>query len=160
MKRIVTFALASVLAAAGLAPAGAAAQQNNPVELVGDVKLDKRVVENGKETRVLVEPSVVVPGDALLFTTRYRNAGTAPIKDFVVTNPLPQAVQLAPEGSEQLMVSVDGGQSFGKLATLKVKGPDGTARAAVPADVTHIRWVLPVLAPGSSGALSYHAIVR
>ena len=157
MKRILIAALGSLLIAS--APAMAAAQ-SNPVELIGDVKVDKVVVENDKEKHVLVEPGVVVPGDALLFTTKYRNAGTAPIKDFVVTNPLPDAVQLAPQGADQLVVSVDGGKSFGKLSALRVAGSDGAQRAAVAADVTHIRWVLPVLAPGASGALSYHAIVR
>ncbi|WP_309622852.1 hypothetical protein [Novosphingobium sp.] len=157
MKRILIATLGSVLIAT--APAVAAAQ-TNPVELIGDVKVDKVVVENGKEKHVLVEPGVVVPGDALLFTTTYRNAGATPIKDFVVTNPLPDAVQLAPQGADQLVVSVDGGKTFGKLTTRRVTGSDGAPRAAVEADVTHIRWVLPVLAPGASGALSYHAIVR
>ena len=157
MKRILITTLGCLLIAT--APAVAAAQIN-PVELIGDVKVDKLVVENGKEKHVLVEPGVVVPGDALLFSTRYRNTGAAPIKDFVVTNPLPGAVQLAPQGSDQLVVSVDGGKIFGKLAALRVAGSDGAPRAAVPADVTHIRWVLPVLAPGASGSLSYHAIVR
>jgi uncharacterized repeat protein (TIGR01451 family) len=157
MKRILIAALGSLLIAA--APAVATAQ-SNPVELIGDVKVDKLVIENGKEKHVLVEPGVVVPGDALLFTTKYRNAGTVPIKDFVVTNPLPEAVQLAPQGADQLVVSVDGGKTFGKLAKLRVAGSDGEQRAAAAADVTHIRWVLPVLAPGASGALSYHAIVR
>lgn len=157
MKRILIAALGTVLIAT--APAVAAAQ-TNPVELIGDVKVDKVVVENGKEKHVLVEPGVVVPGDALLFSTSYRNTGAAPIKDFVVTNPLPGAVQLAPQGSDQLVVSVDGGKTFGKLAVLRVAGSDGAPRAAVPADVTHIRWVLAVLAPGASGSLSYHAIVR
>lgn len=144
-----------------LAPVGAAAQAA-PVELNGDVKVDKVVVENGQEKHVLLAPDAtsVVPGDKLVFATRYRNNGGAEVKNFVVTNPLPAGVMLAPEGAGSLDVSVDGGKTYGKLAVLKVKGQDGQVRAAQAGDVTHIRWVLPVLAPGATGTLSYNAIVR
>lgn len=157
MNRMMIAALGTILPA--LTPSIALAQAA-PVELVGDVKVDRVVAENGTEKHVLTEPGVVVPGDALLFTTKYRNAGTVAIKNFVVTNPLPEAVVLSAEGADQLIVSVDGGKTFGKLAVLRVAGADGKARPAQPGDVTHIRWVLPVLAPGGSGTLSYHATVR
>jgi hypothetical protein len=101
-----------------------------------------------------------VPGDKLVFTTRYRNSGTQPVNDFVVTNPLPGAVMLAGEEADQHTVSVDGGKTWGKLATLTVDDGKGGKRAATAADVTHLRWVLPLLQPGANGALTYHAIVR
>lgn len=157
MNRFMIAAFGAAMVA--LAPAGAMAQ-TSPVELKGDVKVDTVVVENGKEKHVLADPRVVVPGDSLVFSTSYRNTGSAAIKDFVVTNPLPEAVMLAPDGAEKLVVSVDGGKTFGRLASFSVTGADGKARPAQAGDVTHIRWVLPVLAPGSAGTLSYHAIVR
>lgn len=157
MNRMMIAALGTVLAT--MTPSLASAQ-TAPVELVGDVKVDRVVVENGAEKHILTEPGVVVPGDALLFTTQYRNAGTVAIKNFVVTNPLPEAVALSAEGADKLTVSVDGGKTFGKLAALRVAGADGKARPAQAGDVTHIRWTLPVLAPGGSGSLSYHATVR
>ncbi|MEQ1497103.1 MAG: hypothetical protein ABL914_00445 [Novosphingobium sp.] len=157
MNRFMIAALGAALAS--LAPAAALAQVS-PIELKGDVKVDTVVVENGKETHVLVEPKLVVPGDDLVFSTSYRNNGATPVKDFVVTNPLPTAVMLAPEGADKLVVSVDGGKTFGALSALSVAGTEGKARPAVAADVTHIRWILPVLAPGSTGKLTYHAIVR
>lgn len=157
MNRMMIAALGTVLA--GMAPSIAMAQAA-PVELVSDVKVDRVIVENVTEKHVLSEPGVVVPGDALLFTTQYRNAGTVAIKNFVVTNPLPEAVSLSAEGADKLTVSVDGGKTFGKLAALRVAGADGKARPAQAGDVTHIRWILPVLAPGGSGSLSYHATVR
>lgn len=159
MNRIRVAAIGAALVAAmpTLAYAQAAPA---PVELAGDVKVDRVVVENGTKKHVLAEPGVVLPGDTLLFTTTYRNTAKVAIKDFVVTNPLPEAVALAPEGADQLTVSVDGGKTFGKLAALRLTGADGTSRAAQAGDVTHIRWILPILAPGASGALSYHATVR
>lgn len=148
--------LGAVAITAGAVPALAVAQ---PVELKGDVKLDKLVTVGGQTQHVYSAPEVVVPGDRLLFSTAYRNAGTAPVKNFVVTNPIPAGVTLASEGAEMHEVSVDGGKTWGKLAALTV--PAGTTRrAAVPSDVTHLRWTLAVLAPGAQGSVTYNAIVR
>jgi uncharacterized repeat protein (TIGR01451 family) len=151
-------AAASGLLASMAAPA-VSAQVVQPIELKGDVKVDKVVVENGKEKRVLIDPKVVVPGDKLVFSTAYRNTGTEVVKNFVVTNPIPAGVALAPLGSEKLEVSVDGGKTWGRLAALSVSDAAGP-RSAQAGDVTHIRWILPVLAPGASGTLTYNALVR
>ena len=157
MNKFLIAAFSGLLAATA-APA-AMAEASQPVELKGDVKVDKLVIENGHEKHVLVAPNVVVPGDKLVFATSYRNNGSVAVKDFVVTNPIPEGVMLASQGAELLDVSVDGGKSWGKLAQLKVSDTAGP-RAAQASDVTHIRWVLPVLAPGAKGTLSYNAIVR
>lgn len=157
MNKFMIAALCGLLSAAA-APA-ALAQSAQPVELKGDVKVDKVVVENGKEKHVLVDPSVVVPGDKLLFATAYRNKGTVEVKNFVVTNPIPAGVAFVRAGGDQFVVSVDGGKTWGALAQLKVADAAGS-RSAQPSDVTHIRWTLPVLAPSAQGALSYNAVVR
>ncbi|WP_395394429.1 hypothetical protein WBP07_04135 [Novosphingobium sp. BL-8A] len=151
--------LASAAALAlGLALAGPA-MAAEPVSLKGDVQVEKTVTENGATKTVLAPPTTVVPGDRLLFTTRYSNDGDKPVDNFVVTNPLPAPVRLAAdEGGYD--VSVDGGKSFGKLATLTVADTAGARRAAQPEDVTHIRWTLAHLAPHAAGALEYHAVVR
>ena len=138
----------------------AQAQAAQPIELKGDVKLDKLVVENGREQHVMVEPKVVVPGDKLLFATAYRNTGSAAVNNFVVTNPIPAGVMLAPDGAAAADVSVDGGKTWGKLASLTVAGANGVKRAAQACDVTHVRWKLAVVAAGASGTVSYRAIVR
>lgn len=157
MKKFVIVA-ASALFATIAAPA-AMANGAQPVELQGGVKVDKLIVENGKEKHVYSDPKVVVPGDKLVFTTTYSNTGAEPVRNFVVTNPLPAAVALAPEGAEKQEVSVDGGKSWGKLGMLKVSDAAGQ-RPAQASDVTHVRWVLPLLAPGARGAVTYNAIVR
>ena len=138
----------------------AEAQATQPIELKGDVQLDKIVVENGREKHVLVEPKVVVPGDKLIFATAYRNTGSAAVSNFVVTNPIPAGVALAQGDAPMADVSVDGGKTWGKLSALTVTGKDGVKRAAQSGDVTHIRWTLASVAPGASGTLSYHAVVR
>lgn len=159
MKQNLIASLAAAFLMTFAAPA-AFAQDAAPVELKGEVKLDKVVVENGKERHVLTEPKVVVPGDRLVFGTTYRNVSGKPVKDFVVTNPLPAGVMLAPEGAEAQTVSVDGGKTWGRLVALTVADGNGGRRSASAADVTHLRWTLAEIAPGASGSLTYDAIVR
>ena len=138
----------------------AQAQAAQPIELKGDVKLDKVIVEQGRQKHVMVEPTVVVPGDKLVFATAYRNTGAIAVNNFVVTNPIPVGVMLAPDGEAQAEVSVDGGKVWGKLVSLTVAGPGGAKRPARSGDVSHVRWTLPVLAPGATGTLTYRGIVR
>ena len=149
--------LVTLVAPLAHAQAAAAAQ---PIELKGNVKLDKVIVEQGREKHVMVEPTVVVPGDRLVFATAYRNIGAIAVNNFVVTNPIPVGVMLAPDGVAQALVSVDGGKVWGKLVSLTVAGPGGAKRPALSSDVTHVRWTLPVLAPGATGTLTYRGIVR
>lgn len=149
----------ALMAVAG--PALAAAQSApSPVTLKGDVMLEKTVTENGVSKVQLSEPKVVIPGDHLLFTTRYRNEGAQAVTNFVVTNPLPSAVALSSEQAPGTEVSVDGGKTWGQLGGLKVASSTGGERTATAADVTHIRWTIPAIAPGASGEVQYHGIVR
>lgn len=154
--------LAVSLAALALVPVPAMAQQTaTPVTLSGDVKAVKLVTDaDGTERVELVDPAIIVPGDRLVFSTDYANSGTETVRNFNVTNPLPAAVRLAPDADPELIVSVDGGQSWGKLAELQVTATDGTTRAATHEDVTHIRWLLASVAPGEKGRLTYPAIIR
>ncbi len=151
----------TLIAAAGLALAPKAAlAQPGKVDLQGDVKLEKTVTENGKTEKVLADTKVVVPGDRLLFSTSFVNNGATPVEQFVVTNPLPSAVVLAPESAAGLDVSVDGGKTYGRLADLKVADGNGGQRAAEATDVTHVRWIIPAIAPRQQGKVEFYAIVR
>lgn len=139
-----------------------AAQDNpNPITLQGDVKVVKTVTDaDGKQRTELVDPDTIVPGDRLVFGTDYANKGAEPVTNFTVTNPLPAAVRLAPDADPALAVSVDGGKTWGVLSALTLTRADGATRPATHDDVTHVRWVLPSIAPGASGRLTYPAIIR
>lgn len=151
------YATLAALALSGAAPA--LAQQ--PLRLSGDVKVEKTIEnDDGTTVTALVEPEIVVPGDRLIFGTDYINSGAEPVENFVVTNPLPEAVRLADDADPALVVSVDGDKSWGALADLQVTDDNGISRAAKAEDVTHIRWTLAVVAPGESGRLEYQAIIR
>ena len=140
--------------------AAAASAAPSAVVLRGDVKLETTKVENGVEKIVLADPKVVVPGNRLLFSTSYRNQGASPVQNFVVTNPVPAGIAVSPASAAELIVSVDGGKVWGKLAALTVKDAKGVAHPAQATDITHVRWTLATIAPGAGGAVSYHAIVR
>ena len=136
-------------------------QGESPVALSGDVMAVETSVDDvGNTSTKLVAPSVIVPGDRLIFGTDYANNGAETANNFVVTNPLPAAVRLAPDADPELTVSVDGGASWGKLSALSITNEDGTTRSAIHADVTHVRWTLVSIAPGTSGRLEYPAIIR
>ncbi len=152
-----TFALAAACAFAISAPGSAAAQGS--VALDSKVQLERVVEQDGTQARQLTDPVSVVPGDRLLFTNTYRNTGADAVDDFVITNPLPAAIELA-EMPAEAVVSVDDGATYGPLASMQVAGNDGTMRAATPADVTHLRWTIAQVAPDATGIVTFYGQVR
>ena len=152
-------AAVTALTTTALVPAAHAAAAQ-PIELKGDVKVDKLVGEKGKERHVLVAPDVVIPGDKLVFATMYRNTGAIAVSNFVVTNPVPSGIAFEDSATPGLEVSVNGGKVWGKLAALRIAAGNGATRAALAGDVTHVRWSLPQVAPGGTGSVAFRAIVR
>ncbi|HEU0098837.1 MAG TPA: hypothetical protein VFQ67_08680 [Allosphingosinicella sp.] len=143
-----------------LAPA--AANAADPVSLTSKVFVERvKPGADGKPVTVREEPGVVTPGDRLAFVLSYRNSGAQPATGFTLTNPIPPSVAFAGTDDSSASVSVDGGKSWGTLASLKVVNADGTSRPAVAADVTHIRWSLGrPIAAGGGGELSFRGVVE
>ncbi|KLE35583.1 hypothetical protein [Aurantiacibacter luteus] len=157
--KILKFITSVLLFAA--APAAMAQDAAQPITLEADVKaVVETTAADGTKQVELVEPGTIVPGDRLVFGTNYMNGGTEPFNNFVMTNPLPAPVRLAPDADADLVVSVDGGTTWGRLAELAVANEDGTSRPAEHRDVTHIRWTLAVVETGASGRFEYPAIIR
>lgn len=134
----------------------------NQVALNNNVFVERVITDaKGKQRIQLEEPKVVVPGDRLIFVLNYRNASARPADKFVITNPLPAAVSFTDAGDTRPFVSIDGGATWGLLADLRVQQADGTARAAQPVDVTHIRWAFQKPIPaGAAGKLLFRGIVK
>ncbi len=143
-----------------LAPAAAAAADN--VSLTSKVLVERaKPGADGKPVVVREEPGVVTPGDRLVVVLSYRNKGAEPATGFTLTNPIPESVAFTGTDDQSASVSVDGGKSWGPLASLKVVAADGTSRPAVAADVTHIRWSFGrPIAAGSGGELSFRGVVE
>lgn len=153
---ILAMAAASAIGVAAFSPAIAA----QPIALESVVKVSRTLQDEAGERHVLAAPVDVVPGDRLVFETRYANNGAVTVENFVVTNPLPAAVQLAEEDTS-FSVSVDGGETYAaSVAALTISDAQAGGRAAELSDVTHIRWTIARIDAGQEGKVSYQAIVR
>lgn len=143
-----------------LAPASAVL--GNQVALDSEVFVERSVEQDdGAVTVTLEEPTRVVPGDNLTFVLTYENTGAEAADNFVVTNPMPEAVLFVEAVDGGAVYSVDGGTVFGALNDLRVAGEDGAERPAQAVDVTHIRWTLTEPIPaGASGQLKFRGVVR
>jgi uncharacterized repeat protein (TIGR01451 family) len=142
-----------------VAPAEALAA--DPVSLTTKVMVEhvKRDTA-GHPQKVLEEARKVVPGEALVFEFSYRNGGAKPATGFVITDPLPANVAFAGNETPGAVYSVDGGKSWGALATLRVPTAHGGARAATSADVNGIRWVFPAIPAGGAGKVTFRGLVK
>lgn len=183
---LVVAVLATGITAANVAqaaPVAAAAQgavdprSNVKIESIAQVERTEKDAD-GAEVSKLYSPAdvKVIPGDRLVFTNSYRNTGPVPVTGFVVNNPIHTAVSFTEVEEGWAVVSVDGGKTYGKLVDLTVamissETDEGdstaadketsTSRAALPSDVTHIRWIFPeAIAPGASGKLQFRGVVK
>jgi uncharacterized repeat protein (TIGR01451 family) len=147
---------------ATMALVGTAVNAATPLQLKSDVFVEKQIVRpDGTKSIVLQKPDMVVPGDNLVFVVHYKNTGASTANNFVVTNPMPSAVAFNGTADGLEIVSVDGGQSWGILGSLKIAQPEGASRAATRADVTHIKWNMnQPLTAGAEGKLIFRGIVK
>jgi uncharacterized repeat protein (TIGR01451 family) len=115
--------------------------------------------------KTLVPAAKVVPGGEVVYVITYRNVGAVPASKVVIDNPVPRELAYrdgsAGGAGARVLMSVDGGHSYGALAKLRVKGADSKLRPARGADVTHLRWTLPgAVKPGASGTVTYRATLK
>ncbi len=144
-----------------------------------NVKIESKVLVERSETssagtvtKKLHDPSdvKVIPGDKLVFVNTYRNTGSTAVTGFVVNNPVHAAVTFTGVAEDWALLSVDGGKNFGKLTALTVTditqesaetGSSSMTRAALPSDVTHIRWTFDkAIAANASGELRFYGLVK
>jgi hypothetical protein len=131
----------------------AISSQIQAVKVVTDAKGIKR--------NTLVSPTTVLPGTPLVIWINFKNGGSKAATGFVINNPVPKGVTFTGVAETWASVSIDGGKTFGALAAMKVKLPDGTTRAAIPQDVTAVRWTLAQpIAPNAGGKVSFYAVVK
>jgi uncharacterized repeat protein (TIGR01451 family) len=142
----------------------AAALAANNVSLDSKIFVEQQTRDEAGNVKSVLTPvaeAKVTPGDNLIFVLSYKNSGNAAASDFIVTNPLPSAVAYTGHEGEAPQVSIDGGKSWGPLASLKVTEADGTIRDAQASDVTHVRWAFGTAIPaGQTGKLSFRGVVK
>ena len=103
--------------------------------------------------------------DQLIVSVRFKNSGGHVLDSIRITSPIPgDLIYVADSASgpgAEVLFSVDNGGSFGRPEELTVQAPDGSVRGAVPADYTHVRWVLRAsLDAGASGVARFRAVPR
>jgi uncharacterized repeat protein (TIGR01451 family) len=115
---------------------------------------------------VLLAPTAVPqPGDALIYTVRFKNTDAALMDGVRITKPVPPGVRYVADSASgpgcDVLFSVDGGRTFGRPAELSVVAEDGARRPASPDDYTHIRWRLRTpLAAEATGFVRFRALAR
>jgi len=134
----------------------------------GQLKLTNAVYQevqvtgaDGKVTRKLVPATRVAPGGEVIYEIEYANGGKRVATDVVISNPLPNELLFEDDSKTPATdMSVDHGKTYGKLAQLTVTGADGKPRPARTSDVTDLRWVIPSIAAGAKGKVSFRARVK
>lgn len=141
-------------------PGTALAQE--AVALKSTVYVARAVTDaQGNKKNQLFAPDRVLPGEALVVILEYRNNGAKPATNFVINNPIPGAVSYTGVEQPWAVVSVDGGKTYGMLAALKVAKGDGTFRAALPGEVTHVRWKFAQpIPPATGGRVMFYGTVK
>ena len=120
---------------------------------------------DGTQTIILEKADMVTPGDKVVYSLNYHNAEAKPAEHVILVMPVPTQVKYLEGTAENENVrtdySVDGGQSYSRRANLTVHREDGTSRAAIAEDITHIRWNMEqAIAPGASGRLAFTARLK
>ncbi len=104
------------------------------------------------------DPSVVLPGEVVLYRLRFTNHRPDPVRPVVFTNPLPEGFRYvagsagADRGDVDVTFSIDGGRTFvaEPMIEVLIEGTR-TLRPAPPESYTHVRWqVRGWVAPGTS----------
>jgi len=136
----------------------AAAQDKGCILLKTVAEIEQPVTDaQGKQTTKLVPVEKVVPGNEVVYTVSATNVCNAAAERVVIDNPVPEHMTYVAKSAigpgTDVTFSIDGGFNFDKAEALQVANADGSKRAAVPADYTHIRWVM--RNPLKAGAVAF-----
>lgn len=149
-------------------PGGLQAQPGAKLDLKTTVEREVKVMKKGQATVARVAADQTTPGEILVYTIVYSNAGGSAMTKAVIVNPIPQGVVLKPESVEgqdaEVSCSIDNGRSYQPPPIMvRTKKADGSETVEpAPADrYTQVKWVItkPVM-PGQSGQVSFKATVK
>jgi uncharacterized repeat protein (TIGR01451 family) len=157
-NRVVIFA--AVLAA--VLPLTAFAKANDVLEVT--TKVEKEVIvenDDGDQVVERVAADVVTPGERVVYTITFRNAGVEPAENVIITNPIAESLVYvagsATNDGVAVEFSIDGGKTFAPASELRLVD-GGIERPATTKDYTHVRWVMQsALAAGAEGQMSFAA---
>lgn len=104
--------------------------------------------------RSLEPVSQLIRGDKVVTIVSWHNFGGD--GGFTITNPLPRSIAFQKSARQDEEISVDGGQTWGRLGKMRAG-----SHIATPEDVTHVRWrISEARAANGQGHIVYSGIVR
>jgi uncharacterized repeat protein (TIGR01451 family) len=167
LVNLLFFSLAAVTAASSFAqakPAAPAAAGNIEFKNIAEVEIETKAVD-GKVEKKRAPVQKAIPGTVIFYTSTFKNIGTKPAGNLVITNPVPANTTLvaaSPYGEGMdIGYSADGAKTWAAADKLKVKGADGKERAAGLTDITHVKWTPKAdLAPGKLGEAGFRVVVN
>lgn len=142
------------------------ANTSNAIELTSIVEQEVTTLdEQGNKVVKRVPAEKVLPGKEVIYTTRFKNNGSEPAENIVISNPIPQhtvyKIESAAGQDSEVMYSADGGKSFHSSNQLRVVAPNGSERIAVAKDYTDIRWTYRgQLQPGDEGVVEFRVVLQ
>ena len=131
---------------------------------VAEVEVETKAAD-GKVEKKRVPVQKAIPGTVVFYTSTFKNIGSKPAGNIVITNPIPvntTLVAASPYGEGMdISYSADGAKTWAAVDKLKVKGADGKDRAAGISDITHVKWTPKAdLAPGKVGEAGFRVVVN
>ncbi|PLY00502.1 MAG: hypothetical protein C0622_08615 [Desulfuromonas sp.] len=161
MKSRVALLLALIL----LVPLAAWAAPN--IKLTLAVEKEVTVEENGQQVVKRIEATEVTPGETLIYTIKFDNQGDEKATNVAIVDPIPTGagyVAGSATAAGELTFSIDNGQSYKRpsLLTYEVTNTIGVKeqKIATPEEYTHIRWLIPEIAAGEKGAVSFRVLMK
>jgi uncharacterized repeat protein (TIGR01451 family) len=158
------FATTLWLALGSISSAAQAADSAISLKSIAQVEMEA-IDKDGKKTLQRTKVQKAVPASEVIYTTTYQNLIDKPVGNIVINNPIPNDSEYR-AGSAfgkdcEILFSADGGKSFAAPQHLKVKGPDGKERMALPREYTHIRWTYQgQLMAGQSGEVGFRTVIK
>ena len=156
---IFVFLLASILSMGN-------ASTSNTIELTSIVEQEVTLRdEQGNKIVKRVPAEKVLPGKEVIYTTRFKNNGSEPAENVIISNPVPQhtvyKLNSASGKNTQVMFSANGGKSFHFSNQLRAIAEDGSERVAEAKDYTDIRWIYQgQLQPGGEGVVEFRVVLQ
>ncbi|MEO0982780.1 MAG: hypothetical protein AAFX03_09035 [Pseudomonadota bacterium] len=120
--------------------------------------------DDGRKTSTLAPADKVAPGEEVVYAIDYRNTGSDAADNVSLVMPIPDEVvyveDSATSGAGRVEFSADNGGTFAPRDELII-GAGSRRHTALAEDITHVRWTFAdAVAPGASGQVLFHAIVR
>ena len=133
----------------------ATAQNTAPV--AQQLYVERSAQQNGKTVRE-IEPAVMLSkGDRVVVMLEWRAPRDG--EAFTLETAIPRELAFLDANNPQLLVSADGGATWGRLGKMRLRDRDGQRRLVSPQDVTHLRWNFPASSP-EKGRVMLSAVVR